>query len=292
VRGDVVIPLLLLLCGSALAGEEADLPLTPEEPPAVEEEPLEPLTTRIEGGQVVHELWVYGDIRVEQAREEVVQAFADEGYTEVEDKGDYLRLRAEAPWKGEVRLYRDGWVRMKRRPVQFQGPEMPWAKKNSPLAYAGCLIYPWACISAGGQLVSGRKLQAQKVRALETAYLDVQELGDRVADRETESTVNTLPEQLEELWYRGVPLSEGPTLETVQERKAALLDYWDSRTDTVWGDRVRVAVEAFLRAEVQGTEHAYTREEVADFNERRQCTRVLDLEGPWEEVTADVDPPW
>jgi len=109
---------------------------------------------------------------------------------------------------------------------------------------------------------------------------------------ETESTVNALPEQLEELWYRGVPLSEGPTLETMHERKVALLDFWDSRTDTVWGDRVRVAVEAFLRAEVQGTEHAYTREEVEDFNARRQCTRALDLEGPWEEVTAGVDPPW
>jgi hypothetical protein len=169
---------------------------------------------------------------------------------------------------------------------------MPWAKENSPLAYLGCLVYPWACISAGGQLVSGRKLEAQKVRTLETVYVDVQELGDRVADRETESTVNALPDDLEALWTEGVPLSEGPTLETMEERKAALLEYWDSRTDTVWGDRVRVAVEAFIRAEVQGTEHAFAPEEVEQFNARRRCTRVLDLDGPWEEVTADVEPPW
>jgi len=259
---------------------------------AAEEEPLEPLTTRVEDGEVIHELWVYGDLRVEHAREQVIEALADEGYTEVEDKGKYLRIRAAQPWKGEIRLYRDGWLRMKRRPVQVRGPEMPWAKENSPLAYVGCLVYPWACISAGGQLVSGRKLEAQKVRTLETAYVDVQELGDRVADRETESTVNTLPERLEGLWYEGVPVSGGPTLDTVQERKAALLEFWGSRTETLWGDRVRVAVEAFLREEVQGTEHAFSEEEVSTFNAGRPCTRVLDLEGLWEEVTADVEPPW
>jgi len=241
---------------------------------------------------VVHELWVYGDLRVEQAREEVIQAFANEGYTDVEEKGAYTRLRAEEPWKGEVRVYRDGWVRMKRRPAELRGPEMPWAKENSPLAYAGCLIYPWACISLGGQLVSGRKLQAQKVRTLESAYVDVQELGDRVADRETESIVNALPDRLEALWAEGEPLDGGLPLPTMEERRAALLDYWESRTDTVWGDRVRVAVEAFLRAEVQGTEYGFSPEEVEAFNARRKCTRVLDLEGPWEEVTADVESPW
>lgn len=233
-----------------------------------------------------HVVIVYGDHLVEQARRRLLEDLAWEGYTEVEDRGDHLRVRHPAAWKGEILLYDDGWIRMKRQPLQVVAPEVPWAEENTPLAWATCVVYPPACIRAGGITVGRRKWMAQQHRTLQSVQPDLAALGDRVADRHVEQTVNDLPTRLEALWLEGVPLDGVVPLETPEERKAALLAFWDSRTDTIWGDRVRLAVEAFVRSEVQGTPDAFTVEEVAAFNAARTSARALDLWTPWEEVAT------
>ena len=262
------------------------------EPPEVTHQGDTGMSTYVEDGEVVHEIIVHGDLEVERARRELIRSLRSEGYTDLEDRGDYLLLRHPEPWKGEIRIHDDGWVRMKRQPVRVVAPEMPWAEQGSPLAWAGCVIYPWLCLRPGGALVGKRKFTGQKVRTLGSIEEDASVLADRVADRNTEQTVNELPERLETLWNEGVPLQGEGHLATHAERRRAILEFWDSRTDTVWGDRVRLAVEAFLRAEVQSSEHALSEAEVAAFNAQRSCTRPLDLRSPWAEVTATVDTTW
>ncbi|MCO4744121.1 MAG: hypothetical protein KC912_04995 [Proteobacteria bacterium] len=237
-------------------------------------EPVEP--TPAEQG-APNEIVVWGDLAVERARQEVIADFASEGYTDIIQRDNYVLLRSPAAWKGEIRVYDDGWVDMRRQPVRFAAPKTPWAPAGSPGAWASCILYPFACVKTGGQLVSKRKLQAQKGRTLTVAEPSIDGYGDRVADRETERTVNDLPDQLEALWLRGEPIMGEAILETPADRRAALLEYWDSRTDTVWGDVVRNGVEAFIRAEVQSSMHPFSAEEIARFNDARQASRELTL---------------
>lgn len=246
-----------------------------------------------EGGEVVHEVIVHGDLRVEAARREVIEQLRDEGYTDIKDMGDYMRLRNDAVWKGEIRVYDDGWVHMKRQPVRFIAIGTPWAAEGSPGAWIGCVFYAFACVKPGGQLLSRNKLEGVKGRVLGEVDPEAREFADAVADRETDAVIETLPARLEALWRDGTPLSEGDLpADTYALRKDAILLYWETRTDTPWGDRVRLAVEAFVRGEVQGSDHAFTPDEVAAFNGRRTCTRALDLESPWEVVAADIEPSW
>lgn len=285
---------MLIWLAVALAADPDVVPevLAPEPPveaPAEPEAGVVTVTTDA-SGEEVHELIVYGDLRVAQAIDAVVEGFQDEGFTEVVDKGDYLRLRSDAPWKGEVRVYKDGWIRTRRQPVRVVAPEVPWAPDDSPGAYATCILWPPACVKVGGVLVSRRKLRGVQVRAIAGVQDEIEELGDTVADREVEKVVNDLPYRLERLWRDGTPLFDEGHYATPADRKAAILDYWESRTDTVWGDHVRLAVEAFIREEIQYSDHPYTPEEVASFNETRHCERVLDLDRPWPDVVAEVEP--
>jgi hypothetical protein len=236
------------------------------------------------------EVTVYGQPLVAKAREQLIHDLGEQGYSQEIDRGDYILLRNVQPWKGEIRIYDDGWVRMKRQPLRVESRELPWAEQGSALAWASCALYPPMCIKTGGILVGRRKWMAVQGRTLGQVDPEVDVYADRVADSATDQVISSLPARLEALWLRGEPLRPGaptaltveerkaaPAALTVEERKAALLDFWNSRTDTPWGDRVREAVEGFLRAEVQTGPYAFTESELDAFNEQRACARVLDL---------------
>jgi hypothetical protein len=234
----------------------------PEEPAPVEPAPVEPAP-----GESSYEVIVYGELLVEQARQKVVERMEELGYTaEVIDRGDHVVYRHEAPWHGEVLLYDDGWMQVKRQPLYVEGRGMPWAKRNTPVAWAGCVLWPWLCLKTSGATFSHRKWLGLETRTVDALAPDVREWGDRVADLATTHTVDALPDKLTALWERGVPLQgAGPVLQTAAERRAALHAFWASRTDTVWGHEVQEAVEAFCRAVVQTSEAPFLPEELAAY---------------------------
>lgn len=236
---------------------------------------------------------VYGDLRVEQAREALISQLQDEGYTEIIDKGDHLVLRNEAGWKGDVLIYDDGWVRMKRQPLQFDSPDLPYAPKGSAVAWAHCVIFPMLCVKRGGWTLSHRRWLGVSEDTLGSIAPDAEAYGDRVADRSADERTNALPALLEALWNDGTPLSgDGAPLATVEERKRALLDFWESRTDTIWGDRVRASVDAFIRAEVQTSDTPFSDDEIAAFNARRHCNIAYDMTRDWDAtLAAEPTPP-
>jgi predicted RNA binding protein YcfA (HicA-like mRNA interferase family) len=223
------------------------------------------------------EIIVYGDLMVERARVRVENNLKAQGYTNVLDKGDHAIYRHEAPHRGQVRLYEDGWMLFERQPVRFEGREMPWAKKNSALAWTGCIVWPYLCVRPGGQVVGKRKFAGVETRTVGQTTPDVRAYGDRIADREVDKKILSLPERLESLWTLGIPLSEGPALATPQARRAALFGFWDSRTNTEWGDEIRTSVAAFIRGVVQHSEHPYSEAEIARFNATRHSSRPLAL---------------
>lgn len=219
------------------------------------------------------EIVVYGELRVEQARAAVVAQLEDLGYDgEVVDRGDYVVYRSEAAWQGEVLLHDDGWVRVKRQALRVEGKAMPWAKTNTPGAWAGCFVWPWLCVRSSGATVSHRRWIGVERRTTSAIDPSVRTLGDRVADLAVARTVDALPSRLEALWVDGTPLEGDGTLATWRERRAALLAYWASRTDTTWGMDVRRAIEAFVYGVVQKSDHPFTETELDAFDAEHPST--------------------
>lgn len=239
-----MIPWLLAL---ALAGEE------PETPPP--------------GPDAAIEVIVFEEMLVEKAKQQVYTDLQEAGYTEMVRKDDKAIFRHPEPYKGEVHVYDDGWMRVKRQKIQVEGREMPWAEKNSPLAWAGCILWSPLCIRPAGQTVGSKKFRSAEDRVVRWAQGDVNAWGDRIADLSVKRKTDVLPNQLEALWAEGTPIErEGESLATPAERRHELMRYWASRTDTPWGEQVRASVEAFCRGVVQHSEHPFTQAEIDQFN--------------------------
>ncbi|MFK7930767.1 MAG: hypothetical protein AB8H79_21470 [Myxococcota bacterium] len=258
----------------------ADAPAPPPTPNTAEADPPTPVDDDDDDdGQIV----VYGEHLVEQARQAVANDLIEQGFDDVKRKEGYTLYRHDSVWKGEVEIHDDGWIRMRRQPVQFRPPS------NSKLGWVTCIAVPF-CVQAGGQSVSKRKHMAQRRRTLGNVEPLARMYGDRVADLHVDQQLNELPDRLTALWENGTSLYDSnKTLRTPKQRKLALLDYWESRTETLWGFRVRASVEAFIREVVQDSEHRFTDQEIRAFNADRRTATALDLDRPWDAVLADLE---
>ena len=150
---------------------------------------------------------------------------------------------------------------------------------HSAGAWLGCVLYPFACVRPGGQVVGTRKFRSVETRTSESVSPDVSEWADRVADLAVGEKAQVLPDRLQALWDDGVPLEEGaPTVDSPEARRAAILAYWESRTDNEWGEALRRVVESFVRGVVQNSDHPYTDREIRQFNRRSRAGRPFTLE--------------
>lgn len=254
--------MILVLLGWALAQEEP--------------EPGEEVGPRDD--QVSRTVIVYSRDQVEAAREEVIEDLEQMGYTKRIEKDGAVVMRHAQPWKGDVWLHDDGWMRIRRQPVRVEAPASSFGKRNSAGAWAGCVLMPFRCVRAGGQFVSRRKFMAVETRTAEAVTDEVAAWSDKVADYRVSEKVQGLPERLQALWDDGVPLEGETQLAGPPERKEALLDYWETRTDNPWGEAVRQAVENFLVGVVQDSPTPITEAELAAFNRRSRAARPLELD--------------
>lgn len=231
--------------------------------------------------QTSEEVIVYGEVRVEQARRKVEQELAEAGYVEKIERDGKTVYRHPRTYMGQMVVDEDGWVVFERQPVQVVAPALPFAEENSAVAWMGCLFWAPACVRAGGQLVGKRKFRGYEHRVVGRVHDDVEDWSDRIADLAIERKLEVLPAQLEALWADGVPLEpDDPPLPTPEARRQALLAFWGSRTDTVWGEQMRDAVEAFCRAVVQRSDHPFTASELAAFNASSTASRAFSLTTP------------
>jgi hypothetical protein len=262
---------LLVVMGWARAQEPA-----PAEPAPAEPAPAEP---------AAEEITVWAE-RVEAAREVVVQEIEELGYTRnVRERDGKTVFVHEEGWKGKVVLYDDG--RLATRRTGLSGREMQPIAGTRVRPYFLCAIVPTACVRAGSWYVSDRRWkQIEDEVARETAA-PVTTLNDRVADAATAEVVAAMPDRLARLWTEGVPLEGEGRLATWEERRQAVLSYWDSRTETAWGKAVREVIESFVRGEIQRSEHPYTAQEMAAFDASRLSVRPF----PWTQEQATAPEP-
>ena len=213
--------------------------------------------------------------RVEAARQAVIDELVNLGFDRVKDQGDRVVLKHSTTWKGKILLYDDGYLRHRRQGLRVvEGPAvgLPDGTRWLP-----CIIVPTACFEFGAT-VSDAKFSAVEARTLAEIEPELRTLGDRLADAALAANLEALPEGLEALWADGDPLVPGEqTLETYRERRAAILAFWESRTETPWGEAIRGATESFVRGVVQPSDHPFTAAEVARFNEQTSASRPFEV---------------
>lgn len=226
------------------------------------------------------EVIVIGDPAVEAAKQAVIDELKHLGYDrKIVDKGDRVILRHEKLWRGKVVLHEDGFYEHERQGVKMTTPPVGGGDLDPVAAHALgaplCIINPTACVRIGGLMVSKRKLAHEKTRTAQALQPSLTNWRDRIADARTRDTLEALPDRLENLWREGIPLLGDAPVPAWHERRAHLLEYWESRTDNAWGSQVRDAVAAFIRGEVMTSEHPFTRGEIEAFHARSTAAEPL-----------------
>ena len=108
--------------------------------------------------------------------------------------------------------------------------------------------------------------------------------SDALAGRALAGRLQELDARLDSIWRLGFePLTEA-SIGTWEDRRAWIAEEWLQPADNAFGDRVREDIEIYALLHIQDSDHPFSREEVAAINDRRQCTRELDL---WEGVVVD-----
>lgn len=231
--------------------------------------------------EVSEEITVLGQ-RVEAAREQVVARIVDLGYDRVKDKDGKVVFRAEQNWKGKVVLTDEGTLRVRR--TGPRGKEMPTIPGTSIRPYPLCLVAPTACVSMGAWTVSDRRWAGIERGVADATAEDLESLSSAMADEALALKLEVLPERLDGLWTRGESLFWGrPSVPTVEARRAELLEFWDTRTETAWGWPVRDAVGSFIRAVVEQGPTPYTEEEKSAFEASRSSSASF----PWTAREAE-----
>lgn len=258
---------MLAMSGPAWAQAEITENPDPPSPPAdhVDEEIV------VEADE---EIVVYGDLIIARTRGELIKDIRRLGYRPGDRKDGKTVFRPEEAWRPTVVIHDDGFVILKRSPVRFE----PYIKGNSNLRYLACIPpFGLMCIRPGGQTVSRAKLGHQEALVAYSIDPEVDDWRQAVVDTRMQGRIEAeIPDLLDAAWQEGAPIERhAAPLATAAERRSELLRFWADRSCTPEGDRVRVAVEAFLEFEVNDSDHPLTGPEVLAANAATPCERRL-----------------
>ncbi len=221
---------------------------------------------------VSEEILVTGEA-VEAAREVVIHSLVDLGFDRIKERDGRTVLKHSTTWRGKILLYDDGYLKHRRQGVR--AVEGPAAALPEGTRWLPCVIVPTACFRVGAT-ISDRKFDAERGRTMATVGPALQQLGDRMADASLEQTLLQLPDRLQALWSEGSPLEpEGAPLQTYRQRRAAVFAFWESRTDTPWGEAVREGVERFARQIIQHSDHPFTASELRRLDAASSAPRAF-----------------
>jgi hypothetical protein len=222
------------------------------------------------------EIVVIGEREVEAARQQVVATVGDLGYTKAKDRGDRVVLKdPDDHWRGKVLIWDDGRIAARR--TGPTGKKMAPIKGTNIRPYPLCIIAPTACVAFGSAFMADRKWAAVERNVVDATDDGVQVWNEKISDREAVGRLAEVPDRLAATWETGAPLVGTGPLVTFEARRAEILAYWESRTETRWGEDVRAAIERFARAVVMASDHPFTEDEIAAFNATSTSSRPFDL---------------
>jgi hypothetical protein len=231
----------------------------------------------------VEEVLVVGEHVVTEARAVVVRRLEALGYKSKRERDGSVILRPPEAWMGKATLTPFGDLELATPFIAVEGPRETGGEYN---AFRDLNNDQQAgTVGLGTSLPGPRQLEgvhAEIRAAVDPALVAWREaIRRRALGRQLEA----LPDRLDALWLQGVGLDRTELPDHVQ-RRAALLEYWSSRADTLEGRAVTRALEIFLREVVATSAHPFTVEEIAQAESRREDGRRLDL--PVEQGTIRV----
>ena len=236
---------------------DPDLDLSPEGPP------LPPL-----GPDVAEEVVVTARKASDLRLEELVGRLREIGYgAPIERANGELHFRAQGvdrPWitlrpDGQLDVQRAGYVPL-RDPVSIDE------------------VLGHTVVRFTVPVISERKLAQPRGRLMDAIVDDVRAWREALcAEGFEERLLAEIPATLDRVWHDGIPIDGEEVLETPAERRAAILDWWVTRTCTPEGEQVRALVVRYLDHEVQPSAWPVTDAEIAAANARRTCSGLLVL---------------
>ncbi|MEZ4240659.1 MAG: hypothetical protein R3F59_31810 [Myxococcota bacterium] len=264
-----------MVWGAVAWGQEP----VPAEPVPVEPVPIE-APTPVEAPepepdvQASEEIVVWGQLAIAKARDAVANQLEDLGYKEVKRKDGATKFRGKY---ATVTFYEDGRLQVGKVVAglaappadRTEPPPRPGLPERSAPMEPGVGPWFWA-------LPSKAKTDPVRAEILEATRDEVEAYVRVVQRTATEEMLQALPDRLDALWKDGTPLSGGGgPIEGADARRAAVLAFWASRTDTVEGQRAAKAVEAWLEATVQPSAHPITAAERTQYEAMRPDGRTL-----------------
>lgn len=219
-----------------------------------------PTTDTTDGAAPPFEIVVVGEEAVEEARRALIAALGRQGWHLRKQKSDgTLVFKSEQAWKGAVLVGEQGSVRT-RRPVVYGTPGFP--------------------VVAFNLLPSKKKLHGARKAVVAGVQPELTALHEALQEAAMSDRLAELPARLDALWSDGTPLGGGEPLPDLASRRAAVLDFWASRTETDDGRAVQEVVSDWLRAVVMTSDSPLTDQEIAEAEARRDDgARVLGEQG-------------
>lgn len=273
-----MIALWLLL---ALAFGQSDE--TPVEPPPVDDD----VDASVEDGVLVVRVTAQA---LREARQKVIDDMARQGWTVSARRGDEVMFRGPENWMGRAILDASGMMRFTTPTASFQsvsGDDATAGSTTSPLGtqspggdYQGTSRDPGAAIVPQANFAIYPKKKAQIVhdRVLAEVGPELAAYRDVVQEVSFQTQLDGLAIRLDALWELGIPLEPGaPEIESIPERRRALLTYWATRAPTPQGEATCRAVEVWLSEIVQKSTDPVTAAEQEDANGRAEHGRRLAL---------------
>lgn len=196
------------------------------------------------------EVVVYSPAR---ARQELENRLIQLGWTEVKEKKGRKRFRSPKPVQPFVDIF-DGGVVF----VQKSG----LVKTTEPQPGQGTPI----------PVISERKLRKKRVRLMEDIAPQVWAWQQAITRETFQEKLNqSLPDALTLLWEHGQTLEGEGELESLEQRRDALIIHWQTRACTPEGDAVRAIVGKFFERIVQESEVALSEAAVAAAEKEGAC---------------------
>ncbi|MEQ1505623.1 MAG: hypothetical protein ABMB14_25545 [Myxococcota bacterium] len=254
----------------------------PAAPVAPAPAPAAPAPAPAEPGTI--EVVVVGELAIQKARDGVVRDLEGLGYELAGERDGDLVFRPPHPWMGRAVFHRDGTWSFPRPVIGFSAassesyavdPRYESTTSgtnaigaNTPMEVGAG---PWFWL-----LPSSSRLDPVQAKVIAGTRSSVDAYVDVVRRTAGEGTLDALPNRLDALWATGASLTPGGApLATYAARRAEVLAYWASRADTPEGAAVCAAIEAWLDAVVQASDHPITADERARYQALRIDGREL-----------------
>lgn len=285
----------LLACLTLALGQDTPEPAPPAEVPEAlpapapgedaEEDWDDAPVLRPDGQPEYIEVLVIGEQVISEARANVVRKMVDMGWKAKRKRDGRIVFRGPETWMGKATLLDSGDIDFSIPALVVPGPSQVGSSYDRGRELGDGSNYTPNTVGAQFVTPDRQKVAAVQREVMAEIRPFVSDYRSKIQQRYFSSYISEVPERLDNLWRDGVRLDGSDRIVTDPAAKRAMvLDFWATRTDTPEGRTVSRTVEIWLREVVMPTAHPVTREEAQAAEDRRTDGRRLDIFGDAQRV--------